>query len=114
MRQFQPMKGTMAIIIVLAASTLAIGAAEARTSAGKQVSVAVPYADLNLQRPEGVRMLYERLQQAARQACDNNAMDADRNLAIKAAGRNCYRTALSGAVAEVNNEHLNRLHNKTL
>lgn len=115
MRQLQPKKGTIATIIIIATSMLAIGAADARNKSDRRdVAVTVPYADLNLQRPEGAKTLYQRLQQAAKQACDINAVDIDKNLAIRSDARNCYRMALSGAIAEFNNEHLNRLHNATL
>ena len=105
-------KAVIATTAVLA-GVLMIAAADAR-SVREEASITVPYADLNLQKMEGARTLYERLQQAAREACDVNPIYTDKDLTSRADARTCYRTALSGAVAGINNEYLNQLYNNAL
>ena len=105
-------KSILATIIIVAASTLTFGSADAKNKGYRQdVSVTVPFADLNLQRPEGAKTLYKRLQAAAKQACNAASMDTEKSLVIREHTRTCYRDALSTAVMRINNAHLTRLHN---
>jgi UrcA family protein len=63
----------------------------------------VTYSDLNLATEQGSRVLYARIEAAARQVC---APDDQRNLAAVAAARACKAQAVAQAV--------NTVHNPTL
>ena len=63
----------------------------------------VSYADLNLQSEAGVRALYRRLERAAERVCDG----ADRR---SIGWRECYETALAGAVKNIGAPQLTALH----
>ena len=102
----------LATIIIVAASTLTVATADARSRADRgPPSVKVSYADLNLQRPEGAKTLYRRLQAAARQVCSTTSTNRSFSLGTKKNESNCYRDALSAAVTRIDNVHLTQLHN---
>jgi UrcA family protein len=111
MKESKLYKGLMATIIVVALGAPAIASADAKSEL-QGVSVKVSYADLNLEKQEGAKALYRRVQQASKQVCAWG-----RNLTIEASVRNmrdarqCYRQALSEAVAEIDNELVTQIHN---
>ena len=110
MKESKLFKGLLATIIVVALGAPTIASADAKSEL-KGVSVKVSYADLNLEKQEGAKALYRRLQQASKQACDvqplRNAGSVKRIIETKL----CYREALTEAVAEVDNELLTEIHN---
>ncbi len=109
MKESKLYKGLMATIIVVALGAPAIASADAKSEL-QGVSVKVSYADLNLEKQEGAKALYRRLQQASRQACDVRGLDTEWTKNMRD-GRQCYQQALSEAVAEVDNELLSQIHN---
>lgn len=68
----------------------------------------VDFADLNLSRPEGVSVLYERIRLAARRVCayDNGTLPLRQRTQQNA----CYEQAVTDAVAAVNQPLLTSLH----
>jgi len=76
----------------------------------------VSYADLNLKSEEGVRVLYRRLKRASNILCSDTPpkiAGSLPNIYIDIYGqetRQCYREALSNAVAKVDNADLTRIH----
>ncbi len=67
-----------------------------------EAAVAVSYAELDLSKPAGAQMLYDRLQRAAAKVCGVNQRSATVFYAASAAQkRSCYQDALSRAVAQV-------------
>ncbi len=109
MKESKLFKGLLATIIVAALGAPAIASADADSEL-QGVSVKVSYADLNLEKQEGAKALYLRLQQASRQACDVRGLDTEWAKNMRDA-RQCYQQALSEAVAEVDNELLSQIHN---
>ncbi len=77
----------------------------------KGVSVKVSYADLNLEKEEGAKVLYRRLQQASEQVCDVSNLYIAGSLKRIADARSCYREALSAAVEKIDNELVTNIHN---
>lgn len=63
----------------------------------------VRFGDLNLDHPAGIENLYGRLRRAARAVCGKPSTIAP---TLKARHRECVRSALGNAVAEVNNRQL--------
>ncbi len=80
----------------VAALALALGVCVAAAPAAAQAQKAVPYADLDLTRAEGVAHLDKRLVRAVKQVCDPGSRD----LAVVSAARQCRRRALADARAE--------------
>jgi UrcA family protein len=72
--------------------------------------VRVSYADLNLSNPQGITMLYARLQRAAAEVCGTEP--PYRELSRHPAWSGCVRTALDDAVAQVHSMGLAALHEK--
>ncbi len=76
----------------------------------------VSYADLNLESEEGVRVLYRRLKLASNKLCSATPPRIAGSLPNIYLGkygqetRQCYREALSNAVAKIDNEDLTRIH----
>ena len=72
--------------------------------------VRVSYADLNLSNPQGITMLYARLQRAAAEVCGTEP--PYRELRRHPAWSGCVRTALDDAVIQVHSMGLAALHEK--
>lgn len=81
---------------------LSAGEAVANKSQDELESVAVTYAELDLSKPAGAEVLYERLQRAAKKVCGFH----DRSFSLFSASTKtdkkvCYVDALSRAVAQI-------------
>jgi UrcA family protein len=110
MKESKLFKGFLATIIVFALGVPAIAAAD--DSGGlKGVAVKVSYADLNLEKHEGAKDLYQRLQQASKDACGFRSLREEGSARGMSEARQCYRDTLSEAVAEVDNELVTQIHN---
>lgn len=110
MKESKLFNGLLATIIVVALGAPAIASADAKSNL-KGVSIKVSYADLNLEKQEGAKALYRRLQQASRQACDYRGMKVAGSLKRMTETKQCYRETLTEAVAEVDSELVTELHN---
>jgi UrcA family protein len=65
--------------------------------------VVVNFADLNLERSEGIAVLYQRLQTAAAQVCrPSNARD----LGVMTSSNGCVASATAHAIVSINNPAL--------
>lgn len=67
----------------------------------------VSYADLDISKPAGAKVLYRRIEAAARQVC---VSDASRDLRAAEQQRACIDRAIEGAVKGVNSIALSDLH----
>lgn len=108
MKESKLLKGLLAAIVIVALGAPAYATADASDFKGK--SVKVSYADLNLEKVEGVRALYRRLQQASRQVCDIRGLHEEGSLKRVAEGRQCYEKTLSRSVAKIGNRLLTQIH----
>jgi UrcA family protein len=68
----------------------------------------VSYADLNIDSPAGVKVLYSRLRSAARRVCA--PFDDGQQRTINFHFRACVKNALDSAVAQVNKPTLSAMH----
>jgi UrcA family protein len=76
-----------------------------------EAAVAVSYAEFDLSKPAGASALYDRLQRAAAQVCGLNARAAGlTGGASTASKKQCYRDALSRAIAQVDAPLLEAQH----
>ena len=102
-------KSSIAVIVALGlgAPMLASGAAPIQATAD---SVKVRFADLDIESKEGARVLYSRLRQASRQACDLYSYTQDRSLGRIAAARDCYQGTLEKAVSKIDSKALAEIH----
>jgi UrcA family protein len=91
--------------LALAAATLVADIASARDHDG--VSTIVRYSDLDLTQSSDAARLYARLKYAAQKVC--NSYDS-RDMNVQRGHDACYETALSNAVARVNDAKLSSLH----
>ena len=73
------------------------------------VSVKVSYEDLNIHSKAGAKVLYDRLQTAAEQACGVTRYNTVKSLSLLRESRACYDEALSTAVAGVESDAVARL-----
>ena len=71
-------------------------------------SMVVRFADLDLSRSEGARVLYQRLRGAAETVC---AHLVDRDLAIQLSHTRCVRAAIRNAVEKVDQPMLTAYYN---
>jgi UrcA family protein len=95
------------LIALAAGMTLASAAAQAAAPGIDQPTVGVQYSKQDLATRAGVRTLYARLQNAARQVCpDSDARDLSRAVAARA----CYQAALAGAVSQIREPRLTLVH----
>ena len=109
MKESNLLKGIPAILAVFALGAPALAVADA-TSGLKGASVKVSYGDLDLEKSEGARILYRRLQQASKQVCDAQGPGDNRSAQDAYEARRCYKDALSDAVAKIDNDLLTQLH----
>jgi UrcA family protein len=109
MKESKLYKGLLATIVVVALGAPAIASADAKSNF-QGVSVKVSYADLNLEKQEGAKALYRRLQQASKQACDVRTLREEGSVKRLGEARQCYNTALSKAVEELDNDLVTQIH----
>jgi UrcA family protein len=76
--------------------------------AAEPIRVNVSYADLNMESPAGVRVLYVRLRSAARRVCA--PLDDGRQTSGNFPYLRCYKTALDSAVVKINRPALTAMH----
>lgn len=102
---------TKAIAAICFCSTLtAVSAvAEPRTDSDHN-RIAVPYADLNLNRAAGIEVLYQRLKRASRQVCGANDLREAGSARQAQYNRACYEQSLGSAVDRLLLPRLNELH----
>ena len=89
-------------LCALAGSTMSL-AAPRHAAAAEPASVTVSYSDLQLSRPADVRVLYSRLQQAAKSVC---GAPSRYELERYAAFQRCVQAALRDAVSHINSPEL--------
>ncbi len=109
MKESKLFKSLLATIIIVAISAPTIASAGARNDL-KGVSVKVSYADLNLEKQEGAKALYRRLQQASKRACGYRGLKISGTVKRMIETQQCYREALSAAVENIDNERLTQIH----
>lgn len=100
------------LALALSALTWAAVPAHADRIEGVTVSSAptirVSYAELDINKPRGLEVLYHRIQRAAKSVCGIDYSSRD-----LAAGRHamaCYKTAVDDAVRQINRPTLTALH----
>ena len=100
--------GIVALVVVgLGASASAVAAPPSQLSVR---SVQVSFADLNINSDEGAQALYRRLQNASEKACSSSNSGAIKPVAALRDAKLCYASALSSAVAKIDNDALSRIH----
>ena len=97
---------------LLATATLATGLTVDHASAASAFddeakNVVVRYSDLNLSQPQDASTLYNRIQRAARAACED---DEAASLARLQRFHKCVDQAVTNAVAAINSQQLTELH----
>ena len=97
---------------LLATVTLATGltvdpASAASAYDDEPKNVVVRYSDLNLSQPQDASILYNRIQRAAREACEN---DEAPSLARLQQFHRCVDQAVANAVAQVSSRQLTEIH----
>ena len=110
MKKSKLFKSLLATIVVVALGAPTVASADAKSDL-KGVSLKVSYADLNLEKEEGAKALYRRLQQASKQACDHRGLKIAGTVSRMVDAQRCYREALSAAVEKVDNELVTQIHN---
>lgn len=99
-------KGLVAAVAVIGFCIPAISSADEPKGNAEKVR----YADLNVEKEAGAKILYRRLQLASKRVCGvESIVNAGGVREIKAQ-RHCYRDALDAAVAKIDNEMLTELH----
>lgn len=78
-----------------------------------EVSVTVPYGDLNLNNEKGAAVLYRRLQLASEAVCGTRLARDQRCLRSQRIADDCYHRALTTAVESVGSDVLLSLHQGT-
>ena len=106
MKESKLFKSLMAtfVFIVLGGPAIVLACTTSHFQVATKTTVS--YADLNLERGEGVTELYRRLQYASKKVCRITTS----NIAISIGGHACYRRTLSNAVDKFDNEDLARIH----
>jgi UrcA family protein len=109
MKESNIVKSMLTVVAIVAMSAPAIASTSADDGLKGQ-SVKVSYADLNLQKEAGAKVLYRRLQQASKKACGVESYPHSASLKAKAESMRCYQSSLTTSVAKVNNALLTQIH----
>jgi len=109
MKESKFVKCLVTAIAIFAISAPAI--ASTGTDNGlKGQSVKVSFADLNLQKEAGAKVLYRRLQRASKKACGAESYRNAGSVSERADMHRCYESSLTSSVAKINNALLTRIH----
>lgn len=109
MKESKIVKGLITTVAIFAISAPAI--ASTGTDNGlKGNAVKVSYADLNLQKEAGAKVLYRRLQQASKRTCGVESFRNAGSVSEAAEMKRCYQKSLTSSVAKVNNALLTKIH----
>ena len=96
---------TVASVFAIVVAGLLTTNASAETRSDTIKKVTVNFAELNLDKPAGVKVLYKRLRNASESVCGGwQAVRTNRS------AKRCYDAALSQAVFDVNKPLLSELH----
>ena len=105
-------KSALALSLTAALSWPVVPAHADRIIGGVTVSsaptITVSYAELDINKPRGLEVLYSRIERAAKSVC--NFEDSPRQLAQMRQAKACYRTAVDDAVRQINRPTLTALH----
>jgi len=80
------------------------------TEPGEIPSRTVNYADLNLNAPHGIEVLYQRITSAAQEVCDEQVGSYSYSLQQRAMWSRCVEDAMARAITKVGNERLTALY----
>ncbi len=72
--------------------------------------IKVSFADLNIEREAGAKVLYRRLQNAAENACGVDSLHVLGSVHRLATARDCYRDTLDELVTEIDSAALKKIH----
>ena len=106
MKESKIVKGVIATVAVIAFSAPAIASADDL----KGRSEKVVYSDLNVVKENGAEALYRRLQQASKRVCGVQSIQNAGGIRMVAEQRDCYQSALTEAVAKIDNPTLTAIH----
>jgi UrcA family protein len=90
------------LMIAAWACTLAVTAGAAESLPSKTVR----YSDLDISKPEGAKVLYQRIRAAARDVCD---LSIGGDAVLRVAAKACVDTAIDNAVRKVDSPALTSL-----
>jgi UrcA family protein len=97
-------------IVIGAVSALMLSIASitlASAAANNTRSITVGYGELDISRPAGAQVLYERIVRAATVVCDDFAHPYNE---LRTKKSSCFKAAVANAVAKVNSEQLIAIH----
>lgn len=97
-------------LLIIGLAALFIGSVAEASPADfqKGSSEKVKFSDLDLSKAEGVRVLYQRIEGAARRVCNRDAEPGDPRW--HSHWRYCYKAAVAKAVSDVNNQWLTAMY----
>jgi len=99
----------IAALVVFSLGTSA-SAVAASQSQFEENSISVSFADLNIQKAAGAKVLYTRLRSAAESVCNVRPYSEIGSLARLAKAKKCYAKTLDKAVKNIDSEALRQIH----
>lgn len=97
-------------VVVTTMAIPAIASATPFINEADRAAVRVSYADLDLSNEAGLATLYARLRSASLAVCGSRSFIETGSLEQLAQNKRCYQSALSKAVARIDNDKLSELH----
>ena len=110
MKESKLSKSLLAAIVAIVLGSPAFVLADSSSYFEGVAKTTVSYADLDIERGEGIDELYARLQHATRKVCNVTSPMSAGTMAWRA----CNRKALSEAVDKFNSEHVACKHAKLM
>ncbi len=98
---------TALVVFGLGASAYAVAASPSQFDDG---AISVSFADLNIQKAAGARVLYTRLQRATKSVCSMDSYRELGSLLRVSQAEQCYTETLDKAVAKIKSAALQKIH----
>ena len=98
------------LVLAFAISTISATAIASEEDEIKGRTVKVSYADLNLEKEQGARTLYRRLQHASKKACGVESSKNSGSVRAVSDAYRCYRQTLTAQVNKIDIEILTGIH----
>ena len=110
MKALRTLATTTAVVGLLAGTALQASAQSTTEVTAKRLqdqrSVAVNFADLNLDSPEGQEVLYNRIARAADEVCGPRSTRRAGSLAQASRNRTCYKETISRSMSKISSSAL--------
>ncbi len=104
------MKAMRQLVVMACTCGLLSGVTAMAAVPGEEFEVRVRYGDLDIERPDGAKILYDRMQHASARACALGSYRELGSLQRVRDAQQCYDELLTRLVSKIDSDELRALH----